>query len=150
MIHIRHSISTNLFVTIFKDGQFAFKTTTKVYKEHQQADDIAIIKLPNEINFINASMIASIIHCITEPEKIVFSFSNVDFVDLDGREVLEENIRHYKDSGKEIAMTGLHPHLLGQLQKLHFYDFVRQHVLMYNATSEYLEDHLHTTTSQSA
>lgn len=143
LIHIRHSISTNLFVTIFKDGQFAFKTTTKIYKEYQQSDDIVIIKLPNEINFINASMIGSIIHCITEPQKIVFSFSWVDFVDLDGREILEESIRHYIESGKHIAVTWLHEHLQGQLEKLHFNEYLTTHIPVYTSTSEYLEEHLH-------
>lgn len=92
--HLKRSMQWNLYVTIFRDGEFFKKTLLHKYIFKQQDDDLLVIKFSNEITFLCVSSIEQTLNKLTTRHIIILSFSHVDYIDLDGVDALEDLMKY--------------------------------------------------------
>lgn len=107
IIYLKRISNKNLKVTIFRDKKFLTKTTLDEYLKTQKKDDIVILKLTGEINYLNNESYLNDIINIHHSKMIIFSFSQISDIDIDGIEALEEVIHILHSQKQNIYITGI-------------------------------------------
>ena len=107
IIYLKRISNKNLKVTIFRDKKFLTKTTLDEYLKTQKKDDIVILKLTGEINYLNNESYLNDIINIHHSKMIIFSFSQISDIDIDGIEALEEVIHILHTQKQNIYITGI-------------------------------------------
>jgi sulfate permease, SulP family len=88
--HLKRSMQGQMYVTIFKDNTFFKKTLLTKYVDGDQAGNMIVIKFGSEITFLSVSSIEQTLSWIKSDHVIIFSFSHVDYIDLDGVDAIED------------------------------------------------------------
>lgn len=97
-----------LYVSIFKDTNFIEKISLKKFlKKQNNGFDTIILKFPIAINYINAESFIEQIEKIKKPKNIIFSFTQVAIIDIDGVELLDEIYENLASKKINIYFTGI-------------------------------------------
>lgn len=137
--YLKHSTEQCPYLTLFRQGKFVEKTKLTKYLPHQQDGDLLVIKFTGEISFLSVSTIQESIEKIHIRPVIVFAFSNVARIDLDGVETLEHLLHHLDNEGIEYHFSGLSRYLKEQLAKTHCYHLLVKKDRVHYATADAIE-----------
>lgn len=137
--YLKHSTEQCPYLTLFRQGKFVEKTKLTKYLPHQQNGDLLVIKFTGEISFLSVSTIQESIEKIHIRPVIVFAFSNVARMDLDGVETLEHLLHHLDDEGIEYHFSGLSRYLKEQFAKTHCYPLLVKKGRVHYATADVVD-----------
>ncbi len=137
--YLKHSTEQSPYVTVFRWGKFMKKTKLPKYLPDQQDKDILVIKFSGEISFLSVSVIQDAIEKIVVKPTIVFAFSNVARMDLDGVETLEHLLHHLDREKVEYHFSGLSRRLKEQLKKTHCYPILVSQKKVHYATADVID-----------
>lgn len=137
--YLKHSTEQSPYLTLFRKGKFIEKTKLTKYLSHQQDDDLLVIKFTGEISFLSVSTIQESIEKIHIRPVIVFAFSNVARIDLDGVETLEHLLHHLDNEGIEYHFSGLSRYLKQQLSQTHCYPLLVEQGRVHYATADVID-----------
>ena len=138
----------NVDVTVFRDRAFFDKLRLSSYTKIQHPNDIIIYRFAGTLNYLNIESQLEQVKKIVEPKTIIFSFGQVNSVDIDGIEAFEEIFDYCKEKGIEIYFTGIsHPHIGKTLKKLPIYAEMEKAGRIYKS-SAFVLDHLKLVTLQ--
>lgn len=115
------------------------KTKLKKYLPDQKDNDILVVKFTGEISFLSVSIIQESIEQITTKPIIVFAFSNVARMDLDGIETLEHLLHDLDSEGIEYHFSGLSRYLKTQFDKTHCYPILLSKKRVHYATADIID-----------
>lgn len=124
--HLKRSIQGTMYVTIFRDGVFFKKTLLQKYIANQQDGDLLTIKFDHEISFLSVSAIEQTLAKLTTSHTIVFSFSHVHYIDLDGVDALEDLTKYLNRSQVHYVFCGLSKELKTRINHLKEYQLLEQ------------------------
>ena len=85
-MYIRDVTKGDMMVNVFRNGEFHKRWTIMKYISKQEDYDIAIIKLPHDMTFLNASQEIEHIEAISKPSIYIFSCSQLQYMDIDALE----------------------------------------------------------------
>ena len=97
----------DLVSNVFRDGHHQRKTKLARYINDQHADDILLVKLEGEMNYLNTETHTGLLKKITIPQTIILGFGYTCLMDFDAAEELDVVIQEYIKQGKEVYITGL-------------------------------------------
>lgn len=127
LIYLKRISNKNLKVTVFRNKKFLTKTILDDYIPIQQKNDVIILKLTWEINYLNNESYLNFITKLKDPQMIIFSFSQTSDIDIDWIEALENIITTLKEQGQDVHLTGIndkwikricsHINIINQLQE---------------------------------
>ncbi len=137
--YLKHSTEQSPYVTVFRWGKFIKKTKLSKYLPDQKDNDILVIKFSGEISFLSVSLIQESIEKIIITPQIIFAFSNVARMDLDGVETLEHLLHHLDREKVEYHFSGLSRRLKEQLKKTHCYPILVQQKRVHYATADVID-----------
>ncbi len=137
--YLKHSTEQCPYVTVFRNGKFMQKTKLKKYLPDQKDNDVLVIKFTGEISFLSVSTIQESIEQITIKPIIVFAFSNVARVDLDGIETLEHLLHGLDNQHIEYHFSWLSRYLKTQFEKTHCYPILLQKNRVHYATADIID-----------
>lgn len=108
LIFLKRVTNADLNITVFRNNKFFHKGTLGVYlKHHQDPEDIVIVKLFGEINYLNSETYLDQIKKVKACKMVVFSFSQLSDIDIDGTEILEQVFNHMAHKKIPVYVTGL-------------------------------------------
>ena len=86
LLYLKDVSEGNLMVNVFRSGKFIQRQTLKKYSKHQQDHDVIVVKFPKDLTFVNMSRDLDMLETLYMPKKIIFSFSQTQYIDMDGLE----------------------------------------------------------------
>ncbi len=115
-----------IYVSIFKKGYFSKRISLRKYLRKQENEDTIILKFPTAINYINTESFQEQISNINNIKNIVFSFSQVVMIDIDGIEFLDDAVSDLKNKKINIYFAGIQSERLRDIldDKLYFQELV--------------------------
>lgn len=134
--YLKHSTEQSPYVTVFRWGKFIKKTKLPKYLPDQKDADVLVIKFTGEISFLSVSVIQDAIEKINTKPIIVFAFSNVARMDLDGIETLEHLLHHLDREKVEYHFSWLSRRLREQFKKTHCYPRLVEQNKVHYATAD--------------
>jgi sulfate permease, SulP family len=134
--HLKRSMQWNLYVTIFRDGSFFKKTLLHKYIYKQQDDDLLVIKFASEITFLCVSAIEQTLNQLSDRQTMIFSFSHVDYIDLDGVDAIEDLLKYLAGKKINYCFCGLSTEIKRRIEKLDLYQDLVKKGKIYYASAE--------------
>lgn len=89
------------------------------YISKQEDNDIAIIKLPHDMTFLNASQEIEHIEAISKPSIYIFSCSQLQYMDIDALEWLEDILISLQQRWKQRYISGMGGPIESMMLKLY-------------------------------
>jgi anti-anti-sigma factor len=125
-----------MYATIFKDGAFDHKTLLSKYTSSEQAGDVIVIKFGSEITFLSVSSIEQALMQLKANHTIIFSFSHVDYIDLDGVDAIDDLMKHLNNKKIDFVLCGLSQYLKDKVSHLSDYQSLLKKDKIYYASAE--------------
>lgn len=130
----------NIDVTVFRNLVFFDKLHLSQYIKAQNPDDIIIYRFAGTLNYLNIEAQLEQVKKLTEPKVIIFSFGQVNSIDIDGIEAFEEIFDHCKKSEIEMYFTGISSQYVEEmLQKLPIYTEIEKSGNIYKSSAFVLD-----------
>ena len=134
--HLKRSMQGQMYATIFKSGKFDHKTLLSKYTSSEQTGDIIVIKFGSEITFLSVSSIEQSLMQLKENHTIIFSFSHVDYIDLDGVDAIDGLMKYLNKKEIDFVLCGLSNYLKGKIGHLIEYQVLLKKDRIYYASAE--------------
>jgi sulfate permease, SulP family len=119
LLYLKDVSEGNLMVNIFRRRKFYKRKTLKSYVSKQEDGDVVVVKFPKDMTFVNMTNDLEMLETIYIPKKIIFSFSQTQYIDMDGLEGFEELAHDYSARGIERYISGLGWKMEILIRKLH-------------------------------
>lgn len=134
-MYVYHATVRDIPVTVFRDKLFFKKALLTPYLEEQGHDDIIVVKLSEEINFISSSWKLQNIYQLVYPKIVILSFSQIQYIDDDGESLLEDIIEHFEHIGTTVYLTGITDAFAQRLHSTTFFEKYHNTEYCQNASS---------------
>lgn len=126
----------NADITIFRNKKLFDKMRLENYLKIQDSQDVIIYRFAGTLNYINIESHLEKAKKITKPQTIIFSFGQVNSVDIDGIEAFEEIFDHIKKEGVEMYFTGIsNPSIEETLRKLPIFSEIEAKGHLYKSSA---------------
>ncbi|MFZ3233112.1 MAG: SulP family inorganic anion transporter [Patescibacteria group bacterium] len=135
IVFIKKVSDGNVKVSVFRKGEYFGKIRVKEYLRLQKPGDVLIYRFNGSVTYLNVEAQLERLREIREATHVVFSFSNVYNVDLDGFEALEAMMETVREKGIEISVSGLSKSLVEKLAETPFYAELKNEGRIYSASS---------------
>lgn len=135
IVFIKKVSDGNVKVSIFRKGEYFGKVRVKEYLKLQKPGDVLIYRFNGSVTYLNVEAQLERLREIREASHVVFSFSNVYNVDLDGFEALEAMMETVRNKGIGISVSGLSKGLVEKLAETPFYAELKEEGRIYPASS---------------
>ena len=130
----------NVDVTVFRDKVFFDKLPLSQYVKIQHKNDTIIYRFAGTLNYLNIESQLEQVKKLTNIKAVIFSFGQVNSVDIDGIEAFEEIFDFCKKEGIEIYFTGIsNPHIETTLQKLPIFAEIKEAGNIYKSSAFVLD-----------
>lgn len=130
----------NVDVTVFRDKAFFDKLRLSKYIKDQEPDDILIYRFAGTLNYINIESQLDQVKKLRGPKTVIFSFGQVNMVDIDGIEAFDEIFNSMKKKNIEMYFTGIsNPFVCDVLRKLPIFAEIDQAGHIFKSSAFVLE-----------
>ncbi len=107
MMVVMRAMKRDLITNIFRDGHHIKKIKLASYTRKQHPDDVLLIKLEWELNYLNTETHTLLLRKIKKPQTIILWFWYTCVIDNDAAEELDVIIQEYIQSWKKVYITWL-------------------------------------------
>ncbi len=107
MIVVMRAMKGDLVANVFRDGHHINKTKLVTYTRKQHEDDMILIKLEWELNYLNADNHTLLLRKLQKPHTIILWFWYTCVIDNDAAEEIDIVIQEYIQQWKKVFITGL-------------------------------------------
>ncbi|MEY3198036.1 MAG: Bicarbonate transporter BicA [Candidatus Parcubacteria bacterium] len=107
LLYLKDVSDGNLMLNIFRTRKFYKRKTLKSYMTQQEPGDVIVVKFPKDMTFVNMTTDLEMLETLYIPKKIIFSFSQTQYIDMDGLEGFETLVEEYNARGIERYISGL-------------------------------------------
>ncbi len=107
IVFIKKVSDGNVYVSIFRNGDYYVKARLREYIPKQEPEDTLIYKFSGSLTYINVEAQLDQVEQLKKPKNVIFSFSSVHNIDLDGLETLEKMVRHMEKFKIEAYYSGV-------------------------------------------
>lgn len=130
----------NIDVTVFRHHIFFDKLRLSEYVKIQNPHDIIIYRFAGTLNYLNIEGQLEQVKQLQEPKTVIFSFGQVNSIDIDGIETFEEIFSFLEKKGIEIYFTGIsNPYVETILRKLPIYKEIEKSGNIYKSSAFVLD-----------
>ncbi|MDD5376492.1 MAG: SulP family inorganic anion transporter [Candidatus Gracilibacteria bacterium] len=130
----------NVDVTVFRDRLFFDKLRLSEYVKVQHPNDIIIYRFAGTLNYLNIESQLEQVKLLIEPKTVIFSFGQVNSIDIDGIEAFEEIFAFLEKKGIEMYFTGIsNPYVEEVLRKLPIYQEIETSGNIYRSSAYVLD-----------
>ncbi len=113
---------------------------TEIIKRDTIESDLVIYKISGTLTYINMPAHIEAINKIKHNDYVILSLRHAFYADLDGIEYLEEIINTLKQNNKKVYLSGVNKEIIGNLQKENFFKRKKEKKMIYNRTSEIINE----------
>ncbi|MCW8917416.1 MAG: SulP family inorganic anion transporter [Gammaproteobacteria bacterium] len=130
----------NVDVTVFREKAFFDKLRLSKYIKDQAPGDILIYRFAGTLNYINIESQLEQVKKLQGPKTVIFSFGQVNMVDIDGIEAFDEIFNSLKKKDIDIYFTGIsNPFVCDVLRKLPIFAEIEQAGKIFKSSAFVLE-----------
>lgn len=130
----------NVDVTVFRKQVFFDKLRLSEYVKEQEPDDIIIYRFAGTLNYLNIESQLEQVKKLTEPKTVIFSFGQVNSIDIDGIEAFEEIFSFLKKGKIDMYFTGIsNQYVEDVLRKLPIYTEIEHAGKIYKSSAFVLD-----------
>lgn len=123
-------------MTVFRDYVFFDKLQLSDYVKMQSPHDIIIYRFAGTLNYLNIEGQLEQVKQLLEPKTVIFSFGQVNSIDIDGIETFEVIFSLLKKKGIEMYFTGIsNPYVEIILRKLPIYKEIEKSGNIYKSSA---------------
>lgn len=135
LVFIKKVSEGNVKIGLFRDGKYVGKIRAKEYSHLQKKNDIIIYRFNGSLTYLNMEPQLDRIRELHAPKHVVFSFSNVYNIDLDGVEALEEMFEKVREKSIGISLSGLSKEIVQLMEKTKSYRELHESGAVFSASS---------------
>lgn len=139
LIYLKHTTTINIYATIFRNGAFKKKTTIEKYLKRQEEGDVLLVKFAWEITFLSINHISELIEKLDKKPIMVFSFSAVWHIDIDGLETFHDMVHGLEKQWIQYYFTWLARDIKQQFEKIWLLQKLQEENRLYYASAEALD-----------
>jgi SulP family sulfate permease len=115
LMYLKKVTDSDANVSIFRDHILYKKMPLQQYLHEQKKDDIILIKFSGGLSYLNTEHSIEQVEKLDQHQHILFSFSHMGEVDIDGVEAIEHMMTYLEEHDIEVYCSGLdekHEHLM--------------------------------------
>lgn len=136
---VRRSMEADLMVNVFRDGRHVKKLPLSEYHSSSWDDDILIIKLEWELNYLTIESHISAMQWLEWAHTIILWFGYTASLDIDAMEEFSLQIQQRLEEEKDIYLTWLHGQTLHMMQQSWVFGHLKENGYVWESKSELLE-----------
>jgi SulP family sulfate permease len=125
-------------LTLHKDKKLVARIPHHRIHEYKDSVDVVVYRFAGELTYFNGPSHEDAIKKLSA-DTLIFSLRNLFYIDLDGVTVLQEIIKHCKQAGKTVILTGAGEYILPLLEKVSWFRQEEQDGRVFSSTTEALK-----------
>ncbi len=139
LLMVMRAMKRDLITNVFRDGHHVKKTSLVSYISDQHSDDILLIKLEGELNYLNTETHTNLLRKVHEPTTVILGFWYTCVMDNDAAEELDVIIQQYLQQGKQVYITWLEDQNLALMKHESSYHVLLEQWHIFESKSRLLE-----------